>query len=197
MLDRTLAALILVAAVATAPAHAASAAPAASSAAQGPATAVETTSVTATVVSVDVPTRVVTLKGEGGNVIDVVVAPEVPNLDEVKPGDLVTLRYTQAIAARILAPGEKPQDLAVSATASKPGAPGPITAGAEVTALVRIDAVDVANNTVTLTGPGGDTETIVVQRPEMRARLKTLKPGDRVFITYSESVAVSLTHAKR
>jgi hypothetical protein len=53
-------------------------------------------------------------------------------------------------------------------------------------------AIDRDHSTVTLTGPGGQTETVEVLEPALQARLKNLKVGDELFVTYSESLALSL-----
>jgi hypothetical protein len=46
---------------------------------------------------------------------------------------------------------------------------------------------------VTLTGPGGGSQTIKARDP---ANLKKVQVGDLVDITYTEAVAISVTQAK-
>jgi hypothetical protein len=62
---------------------------------------VEVTEVTSTVVSVDTEKRTATLKDADGKIETVNVHPEVRNLDNVKPGDLVVYQKTKAIAVDI------------------------------------------------------------------------------------------------
>ena len=54
----------------------------------------------------------------------------------------------------------------------------------------RVDAVDQAQRTVTLTGPQGRTVTLPVD-PSVE-QFDQVKPGDDVVVTYAESLALSL-----
>lgn len=170
---------------------AASAAPEAAPA-RGPATAVNTVTLTAVVEQLDLATRHVMLRGESGNVYDFVVSPEFKNLDKVKVGDTVAVNYTQAIAARIATPAEAGRGASIAASGTPPGTGRPVTVGAEVTEQLKVTAIDLDHHTVTLTGPGGQAETVEVRDPRIRERLKTLKVGDELFVTYSESLALSV-----
>lgn len=51
---------------------------------------------------IDYGTRHVVLTGPDGNQVEVTVDDSVQRLDEVKPGDLVVVRYTEALAMRML-----------------------------------------------------------------------------------------------
>jgi hypothetical protein len=159
---------------------------------RGPVTAMNSVTLTAVVEKLDVATRQVTLRGASGTVYDFAVSPEFKNLDKVKVGDTVTVNYTQAIAARLATPAEAGRPASVSASATPPGTGRPVTAGAEVTEKLKVAAIDLDHFTVTLTGPGGQSETVDVLDPKLRERLKTLKVGDELFVTYSESVALSV-----
>ncbi|NMQ18776.1 hypothetical protein E4P82_05895 [Candidatus Competibacter phosphatis] len=61
----------------------------------------ETITVTATVRAVDLKSRTVTLKQKGGQPFTVHVGDEVRNLPQVRVGDQVVMRYTEAVAVRI------------------------------------------------------------------------------------------------
>jgi hypothetical protein len=52
----------------------------------------------ATVEAIDLPTRMVKLKGARGNVFDIQVSEEARNLAQVKVGDTVDLEYYEALA---------------------------------------------------------------------------------------------------
>src|SRR5262249_47381640 len=108
-------------------------------------------------------------------------------------GDKVTTTYAVALAAQILKPGEEPAPPAVSA--AKQGG-GEIVAANQVSAVLNVVSVDAAKNTVTLKGPKGNTETVNVKRPELQAKLKELKPGDDVQITYTEATAIKVEPKK-
>jgi hypothetical protein len=66
--------------------------------------AVKTTQVTATVEDIDYPTRAVTLKGPEGNTVKMKVGEKVKRLEEVKKGDRIVARYTEALAVSIVKP---------------------------------------------------------------------------------------------
>jgi len=149
----------------------------------------DSVTVSATVESIDLSTRTVVLKGADGTTESVVVPESIANLDKLKVADTVTTTYAVAIAVQIMKPGEEPAPAAVSA--AKQGN-GQIVSANQVSALLKVNAVDLAKNTVTLTGPKGNTETVEVKRPELQEKLKTLKPGDEVQITYTEAIAIKV-----
>ena len=60
--------------------------------------------ISATIDAVDVPKRMVTLTGPQGNSATLKVSDAVQNLDQVKKGDQVVVRYTEAVALAV----EKP-----------------------------------------------------------------------------------------
>ncbi len=62
---------------------------------------VNTTELTAAVEGIDYQARTVTLKGPQGNVKTIKVDPSVKNFDQVKQGDEVVLRHTEAIVASV------------------------------------------------------------------------------------------------
>lgn len=161
------------------------------------ATVSETVKLTATVKAVDQDQRLITLQGKDGKTLTVEASPEVKRLNEIKAGDVVTIDYTQAIAAELKKAGS---GSGVSAKeevkrAKADQSPG-VTGRREVKATVTIDAVDLKNNIVTFTGPQGNVNIVSVKRPQMREFIKTLKTGDKVDVTYTEAVAVSVAPAK-
>lgn len=149
----------------------------------------EAVTVSATVQSIDLKTREVVLKGEDGKTATVVVPEGIANLEKLKVGDTVKTTYAVAIAAQILKPGEPPS-LGDVAAAKQGG--GEIASVRQTTAVLKVVSVDTAANTVTLTGPRGNTETVKVKRPELQAKLKDLKPGDDVQITFTEATAIQV-----
>jgi Cu/Ag efflux protein CusF len=159
---------------------------------RGPVTAVNAVTLTAVVEKLDLATRHVTLRGESGTVYDFVVSPEFTNLDKVRVGDTVAVNYTQAIAARLATVAEAGQGATIAASGTPPGTGRPVSVSTEVTERLKVVAIDRDHSTVTLTGPGGQTETVEVLEPALQARLKNLKVGDELFVTYSESLALSL-----
>jgi hypothetical protein len=66
--------------------------------------AVETTELTATVENINYDLRLVTLRGPAGNARTLKVAPRVESLRQVKVGDELVVRHTEALAITVLKP---------------------------------------------------------------------------------------------
>ncbi len=149
----------------------------------------------ATVQSVDQATRTVTLKLGDGREVTTKVDPKVTNLNQVKPGDVVTVAYTEAIAVSLGGtPGVKSDAMAAKTKEGmKPGG----AVGQYVTVSARVEALDAAKGSVTFKGPEGKTKTVMVQDPNNREMLQKLKVGDVVNITYAEAVTMMVTPAKK
>lgn len=152
-------------------------------------------SLTATVEGIDVAKRLVTLKGPKGNVVTVQVDERVKNLPQVHVGDHVVVKYYEALALRVLPPGEAaPAASATGAAATAQPGQKPAAIGArEVNVTVTIEAIDLKAHTVTFKGPEGNLVTVKAQDPK---NLEKVKVGDKVEITYTEALAVSVQKAK-
>lgn len=157
-------------------------------------TATDTVEGRATITAIDAKTRTVTLKNEAGEVFDVEAGPEVKQFDQLKVGDVVVATYTQSIAARIAKAGEGAVPGVKESVTGTP-TPGQRKVGHEVTATLKVDAVDAKANKVTLSDGAGHSRVVDVVNPKVRERLKTLKPGEMVVVTYSESLAIRLDKA--
>jgi len=155
----------------------------------------ELTKVQATVQSIDPKTREITIVGPKGP-LTVVVGPDVRNFDNVRVGDKVNVSFYQGIAAQIAKGATTVSDPAASAFAkgnpTGPGMPAGGLTGASTTVSVLIQAIDLPTNTVAFKRSDGTTHIIEVKSPEMQKFIRTLKPGDHVNVTYTESVAVSV-----
>jgi len=60
---------------------------------------------------------------------------------------------------------------------------------------VTINAVDQATNAVTFTSSRGVRRTVVVRSPEMQAFIRTVRPGQRVNVAFTEATAISVEPA--
>jgi Cu/Ag efflux protein CusF len=155
-----------------------------------------TATVTATVESIDVPTRMVTLRGPEGNTVTARVDESVRNLPQVKKGDRVVARYHESLAYQVKKAGtaEPGEDLITAAGRAEPGEkPGAAAAGL-VTATVTIKAIDKTKPSITLQKADGSTFTVAVRHPE---KLQHVKVGDLVELTYSTAVALSVEPASK
>lgn len=160
-----------------------------------------TTETTATVESVDQQSREVLLRGPGGNLVTVTAGPAVQNLDRVRPGDRVVVRYIEALAASLAkadeSGGSMVQGQGGMARTTSPGARPTGVIGNQVRTTVRIEAVDRAKNTVTFVGPSGEARTVSVREPDARRFLQTLNAGDLVDLVYTEALAIAVEPMRR
>jgi hypothetical protein len=150
---------------------------------------------TATVVAIDLQTRIVSLKGEDGEVRDIKVGEEAVNLPQVKVGDLVTVKFYESIAVEVIKPGTVMG--AGEKTAVVRAKPGEMPAGMvarQVSVTAIITAIDKQKSTMTLKGPEGKLAVVKVQDP---ANLEKVKVGDELMITYTEALAISVEHVKK
>lgn len=155
-----------------------------------------TVTATATVQAIDLDKRVVTLKGAEGNVFDVTVGKEARNLTQVKVGDEVTVKYYEALSAKVYKKGEAPkvEGATEGLARTKPGEkPGGI-AGRQMTVTATVEAIDMKKPTVTLKGSEGKLLTVKVKD---RKNLENVKVGDEVVLTYTEALAISVEKAKK
>lgn len=159
----------------------------------------DTVTVRATVKSVDLKTRTVVLVGQNGETKSVKVGPDVQNLPQVKPGDIVIARYRESVAYVVAAPGTKtPEDLL--ALAAVRAAPGEKPAGGVETKLVvtgLVVGVNPVANTLSLVNPeGGEVVTLAVKDPEYQRLLPQVKVGDDITVVMSEALVAVVEPAK-
>ena len=148
----------------------------------------------ATVATVNQETREVTLQDADGNELAITVGEEVKNLPQVEVGDQVEVAYYESVNVEVLGP-EQAEPEAAAMSALETAEPGQKPAGAmatELSVVATIDAIDKDGETVTLTGPEGNTKTVKVRNPD---NLEKVAVGDRVMITLTRAVAVDVTEA--
>ena len=194
---RTITALLMVMALLPLAAQAQSAptTQAAVGTAPGKAAAAATTEVTAKVVAVDAAQRTVTLQSASGKTRTIDVGEEVRNFNQIKVGDTVQAKYTEALALELKkgtmsmsAPTEEQAITPAPPAGAKPGG----TVARKVTAMTEVIAVDPTKKMVTLRGPRGNEVDVDVQDPD---QLKNIKKGDHVQVTYVEALAISVKAA--
>ena len=151
----------------------------------------ESTERTATVVAIDHTSRAITLKNKDGNTETMVAGPEVKRFNELKVGDTLTFRYYESTAFSIRKPGEKapapagPEAAMTRGTGAKPSG----TLSTQATATVVIKAIDPKVPSVTVLTDEGNTVTFKI---ENKKNIEGLKVGDKVDITYTEALMISV-----
>jgi Cu/Ag efflux protein CusF len=148
--------------------------------------------ITATVEAINPVSREITLRGEKGKVSTFIVDDEVRNLDQVKVGDRVNVDYYESIAINVLPPGAAINDVRVAADRNEKGEKPGGMAAQHTTLTATVEGVDKKSSQVTLRGPAGNLRTLTVRDPK---KLDNVKAGDRLQITYTESLAVGVTPA--
>jgi hypothetical protein len=150
----------------------------------------KTVTVTATVQSIDLQNRIVRVKDVSGpRVYDLKVDEKVQNLDRLQVGDRVVVNYIEAIAVRVIKPGEG-KALSFEKKVESEGA------GTEVrqtTVTARIAYIDRNTNNVYLTWPDGVTVGVRAKDPKV---LENFKDGEWIEITYTDTLAISIEKEK-
>jgi hypothetical protein len=108
-------------------------------------------------------------------------------LQSFKVGEHITIRYFEG--AQIVKYSKKEEvptfSLKHGVAAAKLGGPS----GKKHAAIATVAAIDTVEQEVTLRGPDGSLETIMVANPEY---LEHLKVGDRVGLARAQAMAISL-----
>jgi hypothetical protein len=153
---------------------------------------------TATVRTIDLESRLVTLEDGDGRVTAVHVGPQVVNLPQVRPGDRVNVSRYQAVAIDIAKPVAGSAPVATQTAEATLAEPGELPYG-DASVVTRITAQVVGLNptqhTIMVIGPAGGVRTVFVKRPRVRQLLNQLQVGDMVQISFVESEAISVEAA--
>ena len=144
----------------------------------------------ATITAIDPATRMVTLQAPSGATFSIHAGEEVRNFDQLKVGDRVVSRQTEALllGLRKVPNGIRQRTDFVDLVGSAPGGRPGLTARHVVQAVANVTAVDAKAGTVTLRGVN-ETRTIKVSD---RALLATLSVGDQVEATMVDQEAISV-----
>ena len=160
--------------------------------AQKPVTDTEAIELTTKIEAIDKTTRLLTLKDKDGETETVFCGPEVKRFDELKVGDTITFRYYESIAYAIRKPGQPSGLPAPQAGTSITRGEGPRPGGTiakQETATVTLKAIDEKVPSVTVLTEDGRTVSLKV---EDKKRLEGVKVGDKVEITYTVAVMISV-----
>jgi hypothetical protein len=176
----------------------AAAALALSAAAQQPAapmmdgkTVADAVTITAKVEAIDLPNRLVTVRGPMGRSVVIKADDRVKNLAQVKVGDELVMKYVEAVSIALKKGSTGRMETSTSTgpvTAPMGGKPG-MAAVNTTTMIANVDKVDTANSEVLLHGPQGRYVEVKVKDP---AVMKDIKVGDSVQATYTEALLVEV-----
>ena len=152
----------------------------------------ETTTMTARVQAIDLKTRKVTLKPKNGKAFTIQVSEDARNLPQVRVGDTVVAKYTEAVAVDInrdtSTGGITSRKESVSGTRAPLGAMPGGTVRNPVEIIANVLAIDAKTRRVTFQGP---ENTLTVKVPA-EVKMNKLEVGDQVRLTYVEELAISV-----
>jgi Cu/Ag efflux protein CusF len=164
-------------------------------AAPGQAAAANVVRITASVEGVDAANRTVTLKGPRARVVTLPVGPEVSNFDQIKPGDIVVVRYIEALSLDLKKAGTDLRERTETETSgtAKSGARPAAGELRQVTVTADVIGVDPKRQIVTLRAPKR-TVDLKVRDP---SQLRLIKVGDQVEASYTEAAVISVEPVTR
>lgn len=154
--------------------------------------------VTTKVLAVDPANHQVVLEGAEGRQVHIQLSDKAKNLGNLKVGDLVQIEVTRSVAAYLDTDVDKGLPGSTERTGELRNAVGSNNPGGEafrqVQVQLKITKIDLAANQVTLENPSGQSKTLNVEKPEIQAKLKDLKVGQSVVVTYTDVLKVTSQH---
>ena len=149
----------------------------------------ESITVTATVEAMEKSTRMLTLKSADGKLTTITVPSDVKRYDGLKVGDRITAKYYDNIVLRKKAPGEKDVNTLTGGVSDSPGSKPTGTASVQRAITATITAIDPSVPSISLSGPNNWKYSSKVADKDA---LKQLKVGDKLDITWTEAVLLSV-----
>ncbi len=148
-----------------------------------------------TITAIDAANRMVTIKGDRGNVFDLTVGPDAKNFDQLKVGDRVNAEYRRSIALALKKGGDGIR-ADVESSASTSAAAGEQPGGAAIrrqTIVANVISVDKKHSTIRVKGPKDHVVDVKVEDPQV---MKDVKKGDQIVAVVTDALAISVTPAK-
>jgi len=152
----------------------------------------EMKTMTLTVEAIETSTRTLTVKKPDGTFDMIYVPTEVKRFDTLKIGDQINARYYENVILQLKAPGDKDTDKNDYQVTRAEGTSGG-TIGHQRTITATITAIDPQAPSITFSGPRGWTYSTRVKDKEALAKVKV---GDKVDITWTEALLVSIEDGK-
>jgi hypothetical protein len=168
-----------------------------------------TITMTGTVEEIEVPERLITVIGTGGNTIAAVISPDVKDIKEIKLKETVTIQFTQEVATALRQSDEAPQtkeeglvneeeagmDMNAPTVAEQDWVESTPSGGeSDLTTIEVTDTISAINRQkrlVTFAGTGGKTRTIYIA-PGVPG-FDGLEVGDEVVLEVTRAVVVNIT----
>jgi hypothetical protein len=149
-----------------------------------------------TITDIDYANREVTLKGSQGRTETFSVSKDVQRFNQAKVGDKVAVDYYFGFNAEVRKPtAEEKENPLVLLQATGRTSPSEAPAGADmrqIRAVVTIESLDRADQTITVKGPRGKHYSARVADP---SNFDKVHIGDTIVLTFTEAAAISLNPA--
>ena len=156
----------------------------------GQASLAEEVKAEATVTAIDLATRKISLKNAEGKTFDLVAGEEVTNLQNLKVGDVVALRYLQLLDLELLKGTAGVRKRVVEVEWSKAAAGEQPGAGAGMQVTIYADVIDVDKAQQTIRVKGVDnTLTLKVKDP---AQFALIAKGDQIKAVQTTAIAIGI-----
>jgi Cu/Ag efflux protein CusF len=151
--------------------------------------------VMATVQKIDKKTRTITLKKENGETVSIVAPETVRNFEQIKVSDIVHAKYQTSVAFQVVKEGSTEVGRAIQETSSraKLGEKPSAKLTRAIAMRANVTKVDPKNKTITIQGQD-KTLKMDVKNPD---HFKVVKVGDQIDALITESIAISVTGAKK
>jgi len=151
---------------------------------------VEVVKLTGTVKAVDPQNKTVTVEGSGGRTVTV-NAENARNLDQVKVGDKVNLRFTEELALFVRKSDAQPSATQTDMVALAPKGERPAGLMARTVELTgSVESIDSKKRTVSVKGPEGNVRTFHVDKAVKN--FTQIKMGDQIVLRVTQAVALSV-----
>jgi hypothetical protein len=156
-----------------------------------PNTSLRESTVTATVERIERSSRVVTLRSDNNTFQTVYVEKGVTQFDDLKVGDVVTVRYTESVIVEVRPTAKlvPPQD--TTQEARRRGVENVVE---QLNTVVTIDSIDPQGLFVTYRTYDNRR---IMRAVSDKALLEGIRPGDRIEITVTRARAVSIERESR
>jgi hypothetical protein len=146
---------------------------------------------TATVTAVDPAKGTVTIKSAQGRERQIQMRQGGENFERIKVGDKIRATVVPEMALAVRKAGAAtPETPGMAAIEEGGGKPGLLLADTDEV-KGKIESIDAAKHTITITEPDGDSRTL---RTAPRVELSDLKAGDEVTARITQAVAIKVEH---
>jgi hypothetical protein len=159
---------------------------------------VEADQIVTNVLAVDAAKHQVVLEGPEGRQVHIQLTNRAKDLGNLKVGDQVNVEVIHSVAAYLDTSVDEglPENSEtvgdVRATKNNPTPEG--EAYRQVRVQLKITDINLDDNQLTFENPAGMTKVVNVERPEIQAKLKDLKVGQSVRVTYTDILKVTSKH---